>query len=125
MFGKIVFWIIFTLSLIIVTAGMAYLYWRIFRADQRIAAAILILLLFIIGYQAYDNNRITVAEDIVYIPDLPSAFEDFTILQITDLHGKRFGQNQVNLISQINALEYDMIAVTGIWRLVPRVLNLL
>ncbi len=113
MFGKIVFWIIFTLSLIIVTAGMAYLYWRIFRADQRIAAAILILLLFIIGYQAYDNNRITVAEDIVYIPDLPSAFEDFTILQITDLHGKRFGQNQVNLISQINALEYDMIAVTG------------
>lgn len=113
MFGRIVFWIIFTLSLIIVTAGMAYLYWRVYRADQRIAAAILIVILSIIGYQVYDNYRITVVKETVLISDLPQAFEGFTILQVTDLHGKYFGQNQAYLMAQINALEYDMIAFTG------------
>ncbi len=113
MFGRIVFLITFTLSITVVIAGIAYLGWRVFRFSQGIAAAILILFLIFVVHQVYDNNRAIVVQETIYIPNLPPVFEDFAILQITDLHGKNFGQNQVNLTSQINALEYDMIAFTG------------
>lgn len=44
---------------------------------------------------------------------MPKSFEGFTILQITDLHGKYFGENQEKLIDIINNNDYDMIAITG------------
>lgn len=107
--GKILFWIIPSLVLAATIIGLAYS-WRV---DKGIAAALCVLLLVFIGYHYYDNNRIVVKREFVFLEGLPPAFEDFAILQITDLHGKNFGQNQVNLTSQINALEYDMIAFTG------------
>lgn len=60
---------------------------------------------------ANENPRVVRQE--VEIPNLPSNFEGFTILQLTDLHGFRFGENQARLAAQINALDYDMLALTG------------
>ena len=34
-------------------------------------------------------------------------------MQISDLHGKYFGENQSDLISAINELDYDCIILTG------------
>ena len=76
-------------------------------------AVICISILVIILYNVYDNNRIKVVKETIEITDLPSDFEDFTILQISDLHGKTFGKNQERLIKLINSIDYDMIAITG------------
>ncbi len=47
------------------------------------------------------------------MPGLPPQFDGYTILQISDLHGQRFGARQEELANAINALDYDLIAVTG------------
>ena len=73
----------------------------------------LLVVLVLLSYSVYDNNRIVVTEIAVEIDGLPAEFEGFTILQISDLHGRRFGPRQQRLIEQINALDYDMIAITG------------
>lgn len=44
---------------------------------------------------------------------LPEAFDGFKILQITDLHCKRFGENQSGLMKKIDKLEPDLVVLTG------------
>lgn len=46
-------------------------------------------------------------------PDLPEAFDGFRIVQISDLHGKEFGENNSRLIETVAELEPDLIAITG------------
>jgi predicted MPP superfamily phosphohydrolase len=52
-------------------------------------------------------------EQTVIIENLPEAQDGFTILQITDLHEKEFGQKQKRLLKEINDIEYDVIVFTG------------
>lgn len=73
----------------------------------------LVLFFATLLYTIYDNHRFIVVEQGVVINDLPEAFEDFRILQISDLHGRKFGENQAELIQAINQIDYDMIAFTG------------
>lgn len=72
-----------------------------------------ISILLVILYNVYDNNRIKVVKETIEINNLPSDFEGFKILQISDLHGKSFGRDQKRLIKLINSLDYDIIAITG------------
>jgi predicted MPP superfamily phosphohydrolase len=74
---------------------------------------IIAIVLFSIIYNIYDNNRFKVVEQIVKISSLPQSFNNFRILQITDLHEKSFGENQKDMIKAINKLDYDIIVVTG------------
>ena len=75
--------------------------------------SILSLILIIVIYNIFDNNRIKVVEQEVEVVDLPEEFEGFKILQIADLHGKTFGKNQKRLLKKMNAIDYDMIAICG------------
>lgn len=113
MFGKIVFWIVSILMIIGVAAGVVHLFRRNDRFYKGMTIVLFATLLILVVYHVYDNNRIVVKQDVVFIENLPPQFQDFTILQITDLHGKYFGQNQAYLTALINTLEYDIIAVTG------------
>lgn len=72
-----------------------------------LAAAVLII------YNIYDNQRFIVVEQEISIARLPESFDGFRILQISDLHGRFFGEHQADLIAAINVLDYDMIAFTG------------
>lgn len=71
------------------------------------------IIFLVAGYSLIDNQRIKLVKQTVTIANLPQEFEGFTILQISDLHSKTFGVNQKRLINRINALDYDMIAITG------------
>jgi predicted MPP superfamily phosphohydrolase len=64
-------------------------------------------------YNGLINQQIRVVRQQVEIKNLPKEFEGFTILQISDLHGKYFGENQQHLLSIMNELDYDMLAITG------------
>ena len=59
------------------------------------------------------NNQIRLVQEEIVIHDLPEELEGFTILQLTDLHGKHFGENQEQLLAMINQIEYDVLAITG------------
>lgn len=83
------------------------------KSFRTIGFVIILFILFIIFYGVYDNNRVIVVRQEVKVKDLPDSFDGFTLLQITDLHGKRFGKNQAHLINTINSCKYDMIAITG------------
>ena len=74
---------------------------------------VFVLLLALIVYTLYDNGRIVVERVTVSHAQVPVSFDGFRILQISDLHGKKFGSENRNLIQQIDSLEYDMILLTG------------
>ena len=74
---------------------------------------VFVLLLALIVYTLYDNGRIVVERVTVSHAQVPVSFDGFRILQISDLHGKKFGSENKNLIQQIDSLEYDMILLTG------------
>jgi uncharacterized protein len=80
---------------------------------QHLLLGVLALFVLLAAYTVFDNNRVTVRRETVTLRDLPPSFDGFTILQISDLHGKRFGARQQRLARLINRLDYDMIAITG------------
>jgi hypothetical protein len=82
----------------------------------RLTASLLAMATLILGLTILiinDNNRIDVIRQEIVIPDLPAQFDGFTILQLTDLHSRRFGAEQADLAQVINALDFDLVAVTG------------
>ena len=62
---------------------------------------------------ASSNIWIRVERQVVVLDQLPPKFEGFTILQLSDLHGKQFGDGQRLLLDVIDGLSYDVVAITG------------
>jgi len=82
----------------------------------QIITLILILFFCVLStaiYTIIDNKRFKIVEESIAVPGLPVSFNGFKILQISDLHGKYFGEKQADLIEVINQIDYDMIAFTG------------
>src|SRR5690625_508463 len=75
--------------------------------------SILIVLIILVIYMTWDNHRINIVKEDILIDYLPHQLEGFQIVQISDLHEKRFGKNQKRLLNKINSLEYDVIVFTG------------
>ena len=74
----------------------------------------LIGLLILVVLFLYDqNNRIVISKHRVKDKKVPSAFNGFKILQLSDLHNKSFGKNQVFLLNKIRKLNPDIILITG------------
>ena len=77
-----------------------------------ITILIIILLLFVISSLGF-YREIKVTYYTFKSSKLPSSFNDFKIVQISDLHCSVFGHNQEELISQIANLDPDIIILTG------------
>lgn len=72
--------------------------------------AIIAVLLIFLWWQ---NNCITVTK-INYSTDaVPTGFDKFSVLLISDLHNKSFGEHQRKLLDLMQAQSPDIIAVTG------------
>lgn len=70
------------------------------------AAAIVIFLYF-------QNNALTVSSFQFSSSKLPQGLKDFTIVQLSDVHGKRFGDNQTRLVRKVEKQQPNLIVVTG------------
>lgn len=79
-----VFWIL--LVLVILTAAL-FLYWS--------------------------NESLTVSRYSVSLRSLPGAFDGCRIVQLSDLHNKRFGKKQARLLERVRACRPDYIVLTG------------
>ncbi|UOR13772.1 metallophosphoesterase [Halobacillus amylolyticus] len=75
--------------------------------------AFLSVLIVIIVYNIWDNQRVIVVKQEIEIENLPSELVGLSILQVTDLHEKVFGSNQKKLIEAVNSETYDVIVFTG------------
>ncbi|PFG82111.1 hypothetical protein DL97_1733 [Bacillus sp. YF23] len=59
------------------------------------------------------NNLISITEVKITSSKIPFSFKGYKILQISDLHNKKFGDNQDVLIQKIKSIDPDIIAITG------------
>ncbi|QWH17761.1 metallophosphoesterase [Bacillus mycoides] len=59
------------------------------------------------------NNLISITEVKITSSKIPSSFKGYKILQISDLHNKKFGDNQDILIQKVKSINPDIIAITG------------
>lgn len=61
----------------------------------------------------WQNNDILSTKITYANKKIPSSFDGFVIVQISDLHNMRFGKDQNVLLKKINDCHPDLIAVTG------------
>lgn len=77
---------------------------------------LIIIVLFIVTFfifSIWQNNSIVVSNYNYENPDIPFDFNDFKIVQISDLHNKVFGKEQSKLLEKVESLSPDIIVVTG------------
>jgi len=65
------------------------------------------------AYLLFEEFTIAVTKYTVIISNLPSKFEGFNILHISDLHSKWFGHKQDYLLETINKHKFDIVTITG------------
>lgn len=80
-----------------------------------VKSALLLLVALILSplYIYIGTHSIAVKQYNVSIDNLPPEFEGFTILHLTDLHSKQYGEGQNYLLETINEQQFDVIALTG------------
>ncbi|MBQ1338323.1 MAG: metallophosphoesterase [Thermoguttaceae bacterium] len=61
----------------------------------------------------WENNVIDVTRYERFDRRIPQALDGTTVVQISDLHGKRFGRNDSKLMAKVRNEKPDIIAVTG------------
>lgn len=79
---------------------------------RRILIFLLVLALAALGVW-WGNNSIETDEYVFSSVHLPRAFDGFRVVQLSDLHGKQFGEGNADLIAAVEALSPDLIALTG------------
>lgn len=81
------------------------------KKSKRIVLAASALLLT--GVILDSRYNIEITEYSLASERLPASFENFHIVQLSDLHGEHFGKNNEELIEIVKELRPDLIAITG------------
>lgn len=80
---------------------------------KRVHIFIVVILILISILLYIGNNYITTSEYKVKLNNLPSSFEGFRIVQLSDVHNKMFGAEQNKLVNEIKEQNPDIIVITG------------
>lgn len=67
----------------------------------------------LIPFCYWQNNSLVVTNLEYKNKKIPQAFNNFKILQISDLHNKEFGDNQSYLVQHTKEISPDLIVITG------------
>lgn len=81
------------------------------RVKVLISSVVFIIGLIIFGL--WQNNSIEISNFKYYSSELPSDFNNFKIVHISDLHNKMFGKEQLKILEKIEKLSPDIIVITG------------
>ncbi|GAA0084683.1 metallophosphoesterase [Clostridium sp. CTA-7] len=81
------------------------------RMKKLILGVLIIIALYV--FVVWQNNSITISNFNYLSYDVPSKFNDFKIVHISDLHNKMFGKEQSEILEEIENLSPDIIIVTG------------
>ncbi|WP_106404278.1 metallophosphoesterase [Clostridium nigeriense] len=75
--------------------------------------SIFLFIVICIIFFTWQNNSIVISKYEYKNSDIPFEFNDFNIVQISDLHNKVFGKEQSKLLEKVKDLSPDIIVVTG------------
>ncbi len=75
--------------------------------------SIFLFIVICILFFTWQNNSIVFSKYEYKNSDIPFEFNDFNIVQISDLHNKVFGKKQSKLLEKVKDLSPDIIVVTG------------
>ena len=78
-----------------------------------VLAAIVAILILLIIWIAYGNTDLEIYKYNVKSEDIPSEFDNFRIVQISDLHNAEFGEDNEKLLLMLKQADADIIAITG------------
>lgn len=79
---------------------------------KMIFVMLLLLAIFVI-YLIIEHMVIVIRRQEVQLSELPEEFDGMKILQISDLHHRKFGENQRKIVDKATALMPDIIVITG------------
>jgi len=79
----------------------------------KLIIVITILIIFVTSFLVWQTNDLVVTTYDYSNSKVPLEFNDYKILQISDLHNKRFGKNQSRLIKHTLDINPDIIVITG------------
>ncbi|WP_445491635.1 metallophosphoesterase [Niallia sp. 03133] len=82
-----------------------------FTKKKGIIFTVIVLLIALFSY--YQNNAVTMTNVTIQSSKIPSSFDHFKIVQLSDLHSKEFGRNQKGLVEKVKKLKPDLIVFTG------------
>ena len=60
-----------------------------------------------------NNNWLTVSNHTIQSSEIPTSFDGYRIVQVSDLHDATFGANQQRLVKKIQQTKPDTIVITG------------
>lgn len=80
---------------------------------KRILIIVFVLFLILTILLVDSNTRLVTTEYQIYSEKLPLSFDGMRIVQLSDLHGKEYGENNIKLLEAIAATKPDIIALTG------------
>jgi uncharacterized protein len=61
----------------------------------------------------FQNNSIVTTEYDYSLKRVPESFDEYKIVQLSDLHGKTFGKNQSELLKKVSKVNPNLIVFTG------------
>lgn len=71
-------------------------------------------LILLLGALILDSScRIVTTEHTVSSENLPESFDGFTVLQLSDIHGRCFGKDNGRLLRNVEKANPDIIVITG------------
>lgn len=73
----------------------------------------LVIVVFIALFLYWENNSLEVTSYRLAYNNLPNGFDGYRIVQISDMHGKTFGQGNSSLSERIKSLKPDVLLATG------------
>ena len=73
----------------------------------------IICIICLLTYLQYENKALEITTIEVEDSKIPKLFDNFSIIQISDLHDAEFGENQKNLIERVKEIDPDIIVITG------------
>ncbi len=74
---------------------------------------LLIIVLFFLILSYYERKHFIIKEYVIESEKLPSDFDGFTFVAMTDLHNNEFGQQNKDLVEAINNIKPDAVLVGG------------
>ena len=73
----------------------------------------IVCIICLLIYLQYENKALEITTIEVEDSKIPKSFDNFSIIQISDLHDAEFGKNQKNLIERVKEIDPDIIVITG------------
>ncbi|MDQ0113939.1 putative MPP superfamily phosphohydrolase [Paenibacillus harenae] len=86
---------------------------RLRMTKKRGLIVVIVIIALAISFFYFENNAITTSTLRMQSDKLPSGFDRYRIVQLSDLHSKMFGDNQRRLVRKVSKLKPDLIVVTG------------